>query len=329
MKDVLDGILAKYNLKLMGVPLEFSSTKAMCSALGIEKMLTTNNEATVRYGNGTCWESGNFSLDFDISLPENPESEATNAWGVLHWNRKEVLDPETRLITNMDEWREWNYTTASGSQVLMMRLESEGEEAAYILSDRPEGILSVIIHNRTHITDRQMEQIADALDFSIQPRKVSWEDAQNQPEAPQEATQDGYTLRLKSVETDGTEVVVTIGVIAPEGEDICHGTRKGKKFGISAETAKVTPRPDYLPELVGVGANEDGDGLDNTHDIVIRFEMGDAAPGTVWNLSLENLVNSFWWYPDAVEKVLAVGAWQFEIAIADDPSLPVPELPTE
>ncbi|MDO5400968.1 MAG: hypothetical protein Q4F17_08320 [Eubacteriales bacterium] len=310
-KDALDGILAKYNLKLMGVPLEFGSTKAMCSALGIEQMLTTGSEATVKYGNGICWESGNFRLDFDVSLPEDSESEATNAWGVLHWNRKEVLDPQTFLVANMEDWKQWNYTTSSGNQVLMMRTEKEGEAAAWILCDRPEGILSVRIDNRVQITDRQMEQTADALDSSVQPRKVSREDVQSQPETPQEATQDGYTLVLKSVEMDGTQITVTIGVTAPEGEDISHDTRKGKSFRIAPENWNLPSNSDSG----SVGVSEDGDGLDNTQDIVITAEIRDGAADTIWNLSLENLVNSFWWHPDAVEKVIAVGTWQFEIPI--------------
>ena len=75
----------------------------------------------------------------------------------------------------------------------------------------------VVTAEYQHMTDRQIELVADAIDFAIQPKIPTQADVDAQAEIPQEATQNGYTLRLKSVETDGYVARILLGVTAPEG----------------------------------------------------------------------------------------------------------------
>lgn len=50
MKDKLDEILAKYDLKLRGAPVEFQTTKLLFKALGMENVLNPGSEAKMRLG---------------------------------------------------------------------------------------------------------------------------------------------------------------------------------------------------------------------------------------------------------------------------------------
>ena len=62
-----------------------------------------------------------------------------------------------------------------------------------------------------HMTEGQLNMVADALDFAIQPNIPTQADVDAQPAPPQEATQNGYTLEVKSVETDGHVAQILIG----------------------------------------------------------------------------------------------------------------------
>lgn len=313
MKDALDGILKKYNLKLMGMPLEFDTTEAMCAALGIEKMLTAENEVFIACRNGLCMENGNFRMELDIRLPKGE-----GLLGRLYWSRKDCLNPETILITDQEGWKEWNYTTASGRQVLMARADTAQE--GWILCDRPEATLSVGLTVSENLTSQQMEQIADAFDFGIQPNLVS--QVQNQPHG-ENVTQDGYTIGLKSVEADGVTIKITLGITAPEGVNITN--QEDIPFGIQPANDDLLSPATGEGQLImsTVEAREDGDGLNHTQELVIEsiWEMADGskpfAPGMVWNLVIEDLINRFWWYPDVEDTALAYGVWQFEITIGD------------
>ena len=155
------------------------------------------------------------------------------------------------------------------------------------------------------LTDAQMEQLADAIDFGIQPRIATREDLANEPDAPNEATQDGYTLKLKSVETDGWVARIVLSITAPEGTVISRNTApgfEGEHLGIGPTNLdNWGPKTGRETSSSG-GWNpvEDGDGLDNTQDLVMEaicsMEDGSApfASGKTWSIHFEDLVSSYW-----------------------------------
>ena len=204
MKDKVDEILKKYNLKPVGAQLEFRTLRNMLSALGIEKFQTAQNRVTTNVTMGYCYENGNFGLSLDFTFPEAAENEVTVTWGNLRWNRADCFSDELFAIQQTGDWKEWNYTTASGTEVLIIRSDSDWR--GWILCKRADGILSLQVETRQDLwynvddktwaaerflTDAQMEQLADAIDFGIQPRIATREDLANEPDAPNEATQDG------------------------------------------------------------------------------------------------------------------------------------------
>jgi hypothetical protein len=341
MKDTLDGILKKNGLNLQGARLDFRTIKNMCEALGIVRIQTTENNVIVNVDTGGCYESGNFHLLLKFDLPDAAENEIDNTTGTMMWNRKDCFSEDMITIEATGDWKEWNYTTASGYQMLIIR--SESDTRGWIICDRGEAILALQIEaikelwnnvdgktwaDKLYLTDTQMEQIADAIDFGINPRVATQDDVNNQPEASNAATQDGYTVELKSVVTDGNVAHITLRITAPEGTIISRTTREGhENEPYHIDTANL----DRLTAMVGkvgsgsAGMNpkEDGDGLDNTQDFVIEAEMSmldgskPFAVGSTWTIRLEDLIHTYYDIEryTMVEELLAEGEWVFQFTI--------------
>lgn len=223
-------LAAQYGLKPEGESLNFRTTRNMCDALGIERFVKESEEISARVSGGSCYNTGNFYLYFDFDFPEERNYEVLSTSGYLRWNRTDCFSQDYVALVDTGDWIERNYTTASGSEVLI--LQSPTQETGYILCDRGDALMSlslsvnieilsedhgVVTAEYQHMTDRQIELVADVIDFAIQPRIPTQADVEAQAEVPQEATQNGYTLRLKSAETDGYVARILLGVTAPEG----------------------------------------------------------------------------------------------------------------
>lgn len=339
MKDKVDEILTKYSLKPVGAQLEFRTLRNMLSALGIEKLQTIENQVTINVAAGSCYENGNFSLSLDFAFPEAAENELSATWGILRWNRADCFSDDLFAIRETFDWKEWNYTTRSGNDVLIIRSPSDWR--GWIICKRADGIMSLQVEARQDLwnnadgktwadelflTDTQMEQLADAIDFGIQPRVATQKDVENQPDAPNAETQDGYTLKVKSVETDGWIARITLSITAPEGTIISRNTAPGfenERFHIGPTNLdNFEPAGDrFASSSGGWNVEEDGDGLDNTQDLVmeVRYSMEDGsvpfASGKTWIIHFEDLVGDYWdsAKSEFVATPLATGEWTFEI----------------
>ena len=143
MKDALDGVLKKNGLNLQGARLDFRTIKNMCEALGIDRIQTTENNVIVNVDTGGCYESGNFHLLLKFDLPDAAENEIDNTTGTLMWNRKDCFSEDMITIEETGDWKEWNYTTASGYQTVIIR--SESDTRGWVICDRGEAILALQI----------------------------------------------------------------------------------------------------------------------------------------------------------------------------------------
>jgi len=339
-----DQLAKEYGLKPQGQKLEFRTTRNMCDALGIERFQTDADAVAVTVKDGSCYDNGNFLLNMDFSFRDGQQYDVSDTWGILYWNWKDCFSQDYVLLKDSADWKEWNYTTASGTNVPIRRSESDWN--GYIIGDRADALMTLRVEARRdlgnnvdgktwfdylYLTDRQMEQLADAIDFGINPRVVSQEDVENQPAVSTEVTQDGYTVKVKKVETDGCIAYITIGITAPEGVDIVHNTRKGQEdrpYHISQSNLE-----DLLPAMGQTGSCsggwnpvEDGDGLNNTQDFRIEanYTMTDGsdpfARGAAWSLHIEDLIHSY--FDDEknipVDDILAEGEWLFPIPFSDE-----------
>ena len=70
MKDRLDEILSKYNLKLRGKQVEFQTSKLLFRALGMENVLNPGSEAQMHIDHAAYYENGNLDVYFNGSTPK-------------------------------------------------------------------------------------------------------------------------------------------------------------------------------------------------------------------------------------------------------------------
>ena len=315
----------QYGLKPEGQPLTFRTTRNLCDALGVERFVRNSQDVSIDVDQGFCRDSGNFFVLLRFAFPEDQGYEVTYTSGALYWNRQDTFSREYFTLEDRGDWVERNYTTSAGNTVLI--LTSPSQERGYIICDRGDALMTVwldvnpellsedagvVSAEYLHMTDAQLNIVADALDFAIQPNVPTQADVDAQAAPPQEATQNGYTLKLKSVETDGYVARVVVGVTAPEDVDI-------ESLNISTgRTFFRTPGRDSNGINGDFNDVTDDDGLANTKDLVAEFTdpfLDGLRPlelGAAWDLDITDLYVDQW---RPTSRVLTEGDWHFSITI--------------
>ena len=315
----------QYGLKPEGQPLTFRTTRNLCDALGVERFVRNSQDVSIDVDQGFCRDSGNFFVLLRFAFPEDQGYEVTYTSGALYWNRQDTFSREYFTLEDRGDWVERNYTTSAGNTVLI--LTSPSQERGYIICDRGDALMTVwldanpellsedagvVSAEYQHMTEKQLNMVADALDFAIQPNVPTQADVDAQAAPPQEATQNGYTLKLKSVETDGYVARVVVGVTAPEDVDI---------ESLNISTGRTFFRtPDRDSNGINGDFNDvtDGDGLANTKDLVAEFTdpfLDGLRPlelGAAWDLDITDLYVDQW---RPTSRVLTEGDWHFSITI--------------
>ena len=315
----------QYGLKPEGQPLTFRTTRNLCDALGVERFVRNSQDVSIDVDQGFCRDSGNFFVLLRFAFPEDQGYEVTYTSGALYWNRQDTFSREYFTLEDRGDWVERNYTTSAGNTVLI--LTSPSQERGYIICDRGDALMTVwldvnpellsedagvVSAEYLHMTDAQLDMVADALDFAIQPNVPTQADVDAQAAPPQEATQNGYTLKLKSVETDGYVARVVVGITAPEDVDI-------ESLNISTgRTFFRTPGRDSNGINGDFNDVTDDDGLANTKDLVAEFTVSfrdGLRPfelGATWDLDITDLYVDQWL---PTSRVLTEGDWHFFITI--------------
>ena len=315
----------QYGLKPEGQPLTFRTTRNLCDALGVERFVRNSQDVSIDVDQGFCRDSGNFFVLLRFAFPEDQGYEVTYTSGALYWNRQDTFSREYFTLEDRGDWVERNYTTSAGNTVLI--LTSPSQERGYIICDRGDALMTVwldanpellsedagvVSAEYLHMTDAQLDMVADALDFAIQPNVPTQADVDAQAAPPQEATQNGYTLKLKSVETDGYVARVVVGITAPEDVDI-------ESLNISTgRTFFRTPGRDSNGINGDFNDVTDDDGLANTKDLVAEFTdpfLDGLRPlelGAAWDLNITDLYVDQW---RPTSRVLTEGDWHFSITI--------------
>ena len=317
----------QYGLKPEGQPLTFRTTRNLCNALGVERFVRNSQDVSIDVDQGFCRDSGNFFVLLRFAFPEDQSYEVTYTSGALYWNRQDTFSREYFTLEDRGDWVERNYTTSAGNTVLI--LTSPSQERGYIICDRGDALMTVwldanpellsedagvVSAEYLHMTDAQLDMVADALDFAIQPNIPTQADVDAQAAPPQEATQNGYTLKLKSVETDGYVAQILIGITAPE--DIVLSAEKPLHF--ANWRGMLVPADGSEAAFGPVNTLDDGDGKANTIDVLLTQSVTakntDApfAAGSTWTLYLVDLVYS------STDETLTEGEWQFPISFGAD-----------
>ena len=323
MKDKLDEILMRYSLKPQGQRIEFQTNKLLFRALGMENVLNPNSSATMRINHASYYENGNLDLYFEIKLIDESDEKTD---GYLYYRPKDCLIPDTAILTEA-EWEEWNYTTTSGDPVLI--IYSEETSTSWIFCDMENCTaslrLNVIQHMKEdrvngvpvtrfeRMTREQIEKVADAIDFSLEPKLIDGWQSLSDDSVPAGQEINGYRIDIVSSFTDGYGYHIVLSVTAPEGVALTDPDN---------HTARLAP---------GGGAGgyciEDGDGKLNTcHYILSDYAYPYDYPedgslpypeGYMVPVYWEDMIYSYYEFDknERYETLLTEGTWKFEIKL--------------
>lgn len=326
MKDKLDEILTKYDLKLRGERMEFQTSKLLFRALGMENVLNPDSEATMRINHTAYYENGNLDVYFEITIPELDGANSRTTNGYLYYRPKDCFIPDTAVLTDA-AWEEWNYTTTTGDEVLIIRSEEAG--SAWIFADmanctaslRLDIIKRMAVEQGSGVQEAkfelmskaQLERVADAVDFSLEPKLIDGWETLSDGAVPAGQEINGYRIDPVSAFTDGYGYQIILRITAPEGVALTD--------------------PDDHTARVEAGAGvygcctEDGDGKLNTcHFILSECVRKSECPedgtypypeGNVIPVYWEDLYFTRYDFEknESIMTLLTEGTWKFNISL--------------
>ena len=309
MKDQLDDILNKYDLKLRGAYIPFRSTKQLFRAMGIDSVLNSD-EAEMRIHQASYYENGNLDLVFFLDAPgDGAVEDVHNTFGCLYYRRKDCMIDDYATIGGESNWQEWNYKTESGEDLLIVRSESS---YTWVFSDT--GNYTVTLRLEADLSDDQVKLIANAINFSLEPALINGYESMDDGAVGSGEAINGYTVSLKSAETDGYSVYIVMSITAPEGVNLEKATAGESNFELD--------NPSITGYSGGLNRIDDGDGLSNTCDLLLQrsYDTDDDVPAitaqSVLNMYFEDIYNKYW---DGGEQqeLISEGVWSFDITFEE------------
>ena len=314
MKDKLDEILEKYRLKPAGAGIPFQNPRLLFEALGIENILRPGGDAAMDTFSAHLYESGTLGVSGNLFLSDKEMVRIT-----AFYTPKGYFNENVVYLSDIQNWTQENYTTASGNQVLLLFKEGEWGWAFY---DGKEDLVCV----KAEVTDLAgLKALAEAIDLDL---KIALPESYKTEESDTDGWIGDFHFELKDVLSDGYAAWVTIGVTAPEdvkllGEGglastdllLSHGHltyRNGLSFWGPVDSTR------HGASYSG-GWEDDGDGKDNTANFVLRSASWQGekpfGPGKTWKLYWEDLCISTWdeEIMDYRYETVAQGPWNLKI----------------
>ena len=339
MKDKLDAIVEKYDLKLIGKTIPFRTEELVYKALGLEDIIVPGSNAVMDLDYAGYQECGNLNMDFGVILPDDGLKTQCH----IYYMHKDAFTEDVISLGEMETWEEWNYTTASGEEVLIF--QSPEDWRGFIFCDMPNYTVTLrytFIHeqygndlegnayvDREIMTDQQIERLADTINFSIEPKLIDgWETLTNQTVGSGQAI-NGYSIELKDVYSDGNNAVITLAITAPESVNL----QEYDGYPISLQPSN---RWGFFEQITegssnvsgGYGPQDDGDGKANTQNVILHYSAGTQqmrdgerpfADGKVWSIYWQDIYGSYLnEETNEGEKVLlAEGTWSIDVAFGN------------
>lgn len=179
MVDKIDEICEKYDLKLEGDAVIFQENVAELFNQVLDIPGITGEKASLEaeFGGARVTECGNFNASYQADF-QNPETNQQFAFTLIYdYRDKAYFSTAYLIIKDAEAVEQWNYTLPDGTEVL---IASDKGGDAYILYDRKDAFINVTIRNvgwnwdspADVMSHRDMELIAEALDYSLKPKKV-------------------------------------------------------------------------------------------------------------------------------------------------------------
>lgn len=179
MVDKVDEIVAKYNLKLLDVPIVFQRYQSdiFLEETGIQSLLLPDSNAQMLELVGELFLPYNIYMEFQIAT-ENADS----PWGHYCYTRKDYFPEGVAKRMDLSSYEQWDHTTPDGTK-LLLALSSKGQ--GEIIAEQENAMIMIsidgnrsLIHSRYPdasevMTKAELESIADQFDYSIQPKEVN------------------------------------------------------------------------------------------------------------------------------------------------------------
>lgn len=169
MADKIDEICEKYGLqKLTGFELP-ENYEELCSGAGVGHFLVDNAE-NAKAGYIAGWFYADGSFDFDGSAVISGSSFVMTDYQFSR-AMKGTFQGKSLNVGDLEEYKEWNYTTKNGEAVL---LATNGSTKALIIAEREKSFVTVnvlgdVLGGTFGIGEEELEKLAETFDFSVIP----------------------------------------------------------------------------------------------------------------------------------------------------------------
>ncbi len=302
MVDKLEEILDKYDLQPIGARVVSQGQKGILDYLGLETVLRPGVPAKINDMDAAYFESGYLIVSCRIQMEEGADRWPYSTYVTCTFSGKEILDDGVLILDYPDTWEEWNYTTSSGENFLILYSPEYWE--CYAIYDRGDAMVSLTIqtaqalytdnrYSENRMNRQQVEQLLDVMDFTLDPVPGDPALLSGLPEGydstQRSQTIDGYTVELKSTVSDRNKAQVVLGITIPDGKPVSE--EDGQKYwGLKFE--EISLQCGNAPYLSSMSAHEqdDRDGLDSTLEYVIEWYKEEPEEnmeaGAQWTLTL-------------------------------------------
>ena len=168
MADKIEEICEKYHLqKLSGIQIP-DDYKTLCRLAGIGDIYGGASEHVQlsAYG-GYVYADGTFQTEGSAAI--SVDSPCTTDFQFRR-SMKGSFSPVSLNVTDISQYRQWNYTTKTGDKVLL----ANSSDKALIIAERENSfvvvnVLGDIMSGTFDISNEALEAMADAFDFSVIP----------------------------------------------------------------------------------------------------------------------------------------------------------------
>lgn len=174
MQDQIDAICEKYGLALAGdAALVLDGDEdILAQELGLDGILHSSAEAEASLSGGYLYTCGNFNLQYFVTLAQGDWPHET-CIAYQFWD-KDIFGTTVIVIEDPETAQQWNYTTQDGTALLMIAEEDQG----HILCDRADAFVTISFDRTLELEEgilsrEAMEQLAEALDFSLTTRSLA------------------------------------------------------------------------------------------------------------------------------------------------------------
>ena len=210
MKDKLDEICAKYHLNLLGKMYVDPDEAAACKALGIQGILRPGVQAETNFGGMRYYADGSFTVEGRMTLTGQNSVWPYEEIVTFSCARKDGFSEIYASIGPEGSYEEWTYTTSDGVDMLIV-LEQRNNlnHHAFMVADRGDYVLTFSALEYDHDwTKAALEAFAEAIDFTVQPQRVTEEslaEAEVRREDADKQQADDYDKHIRAYVDQGYE----------------------------------------------------------------------------------------------------------------------------